>query len=100
MSNQVKFAYTTVELGSALAALATELNRAERIWPCWPMDPVYGAAIIGEEAGEALQAALHLVYERGTEEELRKEVIQTGAMALRMLLYLSTRRDGAKGETE
>lgn len=65
-----------------------EISRAERKFPGWPEDPVHAAAILGEEAGEALQAALDYFYGRGDLETLKKELIQTAAMAFRFLLNL------------
>jgi hypothetical protein len=88
-----------------------EIKRAEKKHPGWPTDRLRQAAIIAEEGGEVLRAALniiefeeHLVRGRAMpnadkysitldynnlehmEQELIKEVVQTGAMALRFLL--------------
>jgi len=38
-----------------------------------------------EEAGEVTRAVLHLAYEGGSIEDVRKELIQTAAMCMRML---------------
>ena len=65
-----------------------ELKKAEQQHPGWPDDPVHGVAIMVEEAGEAMQAALNLFYRNGSVEKLRKELAQTGAMAIRALLHL------------
>ena len=62
-----------------------EMDRAEAKFPGWPVDPIHGAAIVAEEAGEALQAALDYYYDRSDERPLRKELIHTAAMALRFL---------------
>jgi RecA-family ATPase len=73
----------------AVWQLRVELARAEHKHPIWPADPIHQVAIMVEEAGEAMRAVLRLVYkEGGTVEELRKEIIQTGAMALRCLKNL------------
>ena len=37
-----------------------------------------------------MKAALHRVYEDGTTNELRKELVQTAAMALRMLIDMES----------
>jgi hypothetical protein len=49
---------------------------------------VHGAAIVAEEAGEALKTALEAHYENGSFDRIIEETIQTGAMALRYLLWL------------
>ncbi len=61
-----------------------------------PVDPLRRAALVAEEAGEALKAAVDLtrtsipsheiVSVRG---ELRDELVQTVAMALRVLMAMS-----------
>jgi hypothetical protein len=63
-----------------------ELYRAEKKFPQWPKDPVHGAGIMAEEAGEALQAALDFYYGRGDSKKLKKEIIHTLAMAARFLM--------------
>jgi hypothetical protein len=35
-----------------------EVKRAETLHPHWPPDPIHGAAIVSEESGEAIRAAL------------------------------------------
>jgi len=62
-----------------------EMARAEAKFPGWPVDPVHGAAIVAEEAGEAVKAALDFYYGRSDERQLRGELVQTAAMALRFL---------------
>lgn len=63
-----------------------ELRRAELKFPSFPDDPVHAAAVLCEEAGETLQASLDFYYGRGSLEDMRKEAVQTAAMALRFLL--------------
>lgn len=70
--------------------ILAELERAESIFPTFPDDVVYQAAIVGEESGEALQAALNMRPDdphRGTRQQYRTELIQTAAMAIRALLH-------------
>lgn len=76
------------EVGRLRAAqpLLDELARAETKFPTWPCDIVHAAAVVAEEAGELVQAALQLTYEHSTLDAVKKEAIQTGAMALRFLL--------------
>jgi hypothetical protein len=72
-----------------IEAIFIELRKAEAKFPGWPNDVVHGAGIMAEEAGEAMKAALDLYYGRGSRQQLWKEAAQTGAMAIRLLLYLS-----------
>ena len=70
----------------ALDAILDELARAIRIYPNWPLDPVHATAIVAEEAGQALRAALDFSYERTPDlDALRVELRQTAAMAIRAL---------------
>ncbi|MGM0587096.1 MAG: hypothetical protein ACQETE_01660 [Bacteroidota bacterium] len=75
----------------ALVAITNELSRAERKFPNWPADPVHQTAIIAEEAGEAVKAALQFTYELETYDPITTEAIQTGAMAVRYLDNLPER---------
>lgn len=61
----------------------TELNRAKKIHPFWPSDQVHQVAIVCEEAGEALKAALNYQDHGNPFEEIRKEIIHTAAMCER-----------------
>jgi len=65
-----------------------EMRRAKKKFPTWPWDPVHSAAIVAEEAGEALQAALNFYYRRGGSHQLKKELIHTVTMGIRFLLNL------------
>jgi len=67
--------------------IITELERAEKIYPAWPNDPVLAAAVVVEEAGELLQAANNARWHHGSHEDMREEAVQTAAMAVRFLLY-------------
>lgn len=74
---------------SEINQVIEELKKAEKKHPNWPADILHQIAIMNEEAGEATRAALHLVYENGSKEDLKKELIQTAAMCLRMLKSLN-----------
>jgi hypothetical protein len=86
--------------------ILTELRRAVEKHPNWPENRLRQVAIMVEEAGEALQAALTIIefeekitrekktayevtldYNRleKLEEDLKAEVVSTAAMALRWL---------------
>lgn len=63
-----------------------ELAWAELQHPNFPIDPLRRAALMCEEAGEALKEALNLTRGDPTRREpLRHEVVQTAAMAIKLL---------------
>ncbi len=66
-----------------------ELKRAEIKHPDWPTDIFRQLAIMQEEAGEVTKAVLHYAYEKGSIIDVKKELIQTAAMCIRMLNSLS-----------
>ena len=75
--------------------IMSEMARAEIAHPRYPVDdPVRCAAIVAEEAGEALGAALDLTRPGGAvapmaiAENLRSELIQTAATAIRALISM------------
>lgn len=68
--------------------ILAELQRAEKLHPSWPSDVVHSTAIVVEEAGEAMRAALQCHYDGEPLDDLRTELVQTGAMAIRALLHL------------
>lgn len=67
-----------------------ELERATAKFPTWPTDPLHALAVLGEEYGELVKAALQLTYEphKATAADVRSEAIQTAAMALRFAMSL------------
>lgn len=65
--------------------ILSELEKAEEKHPDFPKDIIHQVAIMIEESGEAMRAALQHVYEGGSKEELRLELKQTGAMCIRCL---------------
>lgn len=66
-------------------AILDELKRAEKKFPYWPDDKIHAAAIVNEESGELIRAALQHKYEGGEFGELKKEAIQCAAMCVRFL---------------
>ena len=72
----------------AIRAIIAEHYRAECIHPDWPDDIIHAVAIVAEKSGEAVRAALNVVYEGGSREELRTELIQTAAMCIRTLVNM------------
>lgn len=73
-----------------------EVRKAKRAFPSWPDHPAAQAGIVVEEAGELMKASLEFKYEKGKnglsvneqKESIRKEAIQTAAMAIRFLEHM------------
>lgn len=70
--------------------IAAELSLAMRKFPTWPSDPLHALAVLGEEFGELTKAVLQETYEphKQDRDAVRKEAIQTAAMALRFAMSL------------
>ncbi|MEW6670207.1 MAG: hypothetical protein AB1427_00805 [Thermodesulfobacteriota bacterium] len=79
-----------MEPEQAIDLIFKELKSAESKHPGWPIDPIHAAAIMAEEAGETLQAAIDFVYKDAPEEKAIIEAAQCGAMAIRFLLGIGT----------
>jgi hypothetical protein len=68
-----------------------ELRKAETKHPVWPSDIIHRAAIVIEEAGELIQAAVDYVQAKDEVEKKKAwanmvvEAAQTGAMTFRFL---------------
>lgn len=76
---------------AAIGEILTELARAERLHPVWPEDTVHQVAIMIEEAGEAVQSANNYVHHGKSivdAVQVRRELVQTGAMTIRCLMHL------------
>lgn len=71
-----------------ISMLLHELARAKNKHPHFPNDVIHAVAIMAEESGEAVKAALNFKYEGGSKDDLREELIHTGAMVLRCLINL------------
>jgi hypothetical protein len=74
----------------ALHEIGAELDRARQIHPEWPRDQIHAAAIVAEESGELIRAAINREYGRGVHAaddlEMRTEAIHTAATAIRFLV--------------
>ena len=68
-----------------LIDILSEVERAREKHPEWPDDIIHAVAIVAEESGEAVRAALNHVYHGGSIDEVRTELVQTAAMCIRML---------------
>lgn len=67
-------------------AIDAEVERARKKHPTWPKgDPLFAAAIVMEEAGELMRAAVQFRGEGGALELCDEEAIQTAAMCIRFL---------------
>lgn len=76
--------------GDTISAVYSELTQALAKFPTWPTDPLHALAVLGEEYGELTKDVLQMTYEPGktNAENVRKEAIQTAAMALRFVASL------------
>jgi len=77
--------------GEICEEIISEVFRAEAKHPHWPDDFIHQAAIVAEESGELVRAALNDYYENSSPEsleEIRKEAIQTAATCIRLLKNL------------
>lgn len=79
---------------AVLMEIMAEVERAIVKFPTWPTDPLHALGVLGEEFGELGKAVLQQVYEPQKNEpgDVRKEAVQTAAMALRFLASMSDYR--------
>lgn len=75
---------------AAMMIIELELKRARTKHPDWPgsesrQDVLLASAIVGEEAGELIRAAVQYYKENGEIEKCFDEAIQTAAMCFRFL---------------
>jgi NTP pyrophosphatase (non-canonical NTP hydrolase) len=75
---------------NVMSLIAAEVEKATAKFPTWPNDPLHALAVLGEEFGELTKDMLQLTYEphKTSAENVRKEAIQTAAMAVRLLMSL------------
>lgn len=83
-------------LNSTFHFIAEEVARANAAHPTYPTDPLRRVALVCEESGEALKAALDLTrpstplaaiaYKR---DEMRTELLHTAALAVRALIAMA-----------
>ena len=75
-------------LSKIIIDLTNELISAKAKYPAWPEDIIHQVAIMAEESGEAVRAALNHVYHDEDLDALRHELVQTGAMCLRCIEWI------------
>ena len=68
-----------------LSLIEQEIYRAKKKNGGLPKDKIHQAAIVVEEAGELIRAALNYRYEGGTIKQIRKEAVHTAATCVRLL---------------
>lgn len=68
--------------------IVKEIKRAEKKHPNWPKDKIYASAIVCEESGELIRAAVQYEMDNGREYEVFKEAIHTAATCIRLLKNL------------
>lgn len=69
----------------AIALVDMEYAFAEKAHPHWPDDLIHQVAIMIEEAGESMQAALDYYDGKEGPEHLKQELAQTAAMCIRCI---------------
>ena len=79
---------TSVPINKIVLSVLGELESAIEKFPTWPNDPLHALAVLGEEFGELTKGMLQMVYEphKTNLDEVKKEAIQTAAMAIRLIL--------------
>lgn len=71
--------------GVWIILIRDELLKARTKFPTWQRGAVVPAAVVCEEAGELIRAALQCDYEGGSMDACDKEAVQTAAMCVRFL---------------
>lgn len=77
----------------ALADVMLERSRQQEKWGEQDHDPMTWLAILGEEVGEACEAALHTKFGGPAAGKLRLEMIQVAAVAVQIIEWLDRPRD-------
>lgn len=98
MKKNKKAIFVDHDLAVVLAEIRDELARAKSKHPRWPEDPIYAAAIVGEESGELTRAALQHKFENGLAANMRIEAIQTVVTAIRFLLETPCLKENATAQ--
>ena len=72
------------------ADIMAEVEKATTKFPTWPTDPLHALAVLGEEYGELTKEVVQSTYEphKSDRAAVRREAIQTAAMAVRFVMSL------------
>ena len=76
---------------SVFELIGKSIDYAETKWPGWPRDPVHAAAVVVDEAGELLHAAMATTYRGGNRAEMLAEALHVAATATR---FIAAHMDG------
>lgn len=78
-----------VEFKNAVIIVSSEYDNCLEKHPMWEADNyIKGAAIVGEETGELIRAALRFTDENGVRLDMYNEATQVAAVAIRFLIEL------------
>jgi len=80
------------EIDRVIGDVCGEVIRAEEKFPMWPDDIVHAVAIVAEEAGEATRASLQVYYQGERTDNLRCELVQTAAVAIRAIIDIDRKK--------
>ena len=72
----------------SIERIFSELDKAQKKHPSWPNGLAWPLTIIGEEYGEACQAAIEFEFNKAPLEDVRTELAQCAAMCLRTLIAI------------
>ena len=80
----------TEAIKNIISDIEKGLEFAMQKFPTFPCDPIHAVSVMCEESGESIQAALQWVYEFGSRDETRRELIHTAAMCIRVISGLDS----------
>ena len=84
-----------MKIETVLAQVMSEIDRAEKIHPIWPRNHIHQCAVVSEESGELLQAALNHDEHKGSKRQMITEAVHTAAMAIRFLKNIEETEENA-----
>jgi len=85
MSDMKTLLTDMADMHALYGEIAQELRSAEAKFPGWPAHLSDGVMIVLEEAGEVAKAAVDARWGRAYMRDVRAELVQTAAMAIRMI---------------
>lgn len=71
-----------------IADVCSEVEKSEVYYPGFPLDAVHAAGMVTEAAGALMKASFLWAYDGHDPQEIRQEAINTGAMAIRLLIHI------------